>query len=154
MGGKKGWPMRGLKLTMWSEGKFVLCIGWNDKVVQWLGVREFLSFHHKFSSFYFFLFITKLFKHKWFSSQKIFSLKIFNHKTPLPCCPPAGQYPQASSSHLLLQVPLQLYMTESVHWKIICLLSLFCLSNEIICNSIFYCFSILVMQCNTDDRIN
>ena len=60
----------------------------------------------------------------------IFYLKIFNHKPPWSCCPPTGQYPQASFSHLLLQVPLQLYMTESVHCKIICLLSLFCLSNE------------------------
>ena len=59
-----------------------------------------------------------------------FLCTIYNYKLLLPCCPPTGQYPKASSSHLLLQVPLQLYMTKSVHWKIICLLSLFCLSNE------------------------
>ena len=61
----------------------------------------------------FFLFIAQLFNR--YFHIKFFYLKIFNHKLPLPCCPSTGQYPQASSSHLLLQVPLQLYMTESVH---------------------------------------
>ena len=94
-------------------------------------------------------------KSNWHMTSSCY-LKFIDHKSCFPWRPSFDNILNILKRHLTI---FFFRFPFSCIWRlftvpIICLISLFCLSYEMICISIFYCFSVLVMQCNTNGRIN